>query len=67
MSFTDREKLIMLATSRGVFEAMARDEHLADAAARYGITARTRDGDAFETAFLWARDERYSYERAQLT
>lgn len=51
-----REARLVLAASRGVFAALTRNEPLGVAAARYNYAARTLEGDAFETAFNWARD-----------
>ena len=51
-----RLNVAILAASRGVYAAVRRpEEHLGDAARRLGYQSRTLGGDAFETAFEWAR------------
>lgn len=57
MSFTHRDKQIMLAASQGVLDALLTDKHLGDAARDRGLESRTLKGDAYETAFEWARQE----------
>lgn len=52
----DRDTRLVLAASRGVWEALKNSDHLGVAAARYGYHPRTFEGDAFETAFEWARE-----------
>jgi hypothetical protein len=52
-----RDDRLVLAASRGVWEALKNREDLGASAARYGYVARTFEGDAFETAFSWAREE----------
>jgi hypothetical protein len=54
----DRENRLVLAASLGVLEALTTDLHLGDAIRKYRYAARTFEGDAFETAFLWAREEK---------
>lgn len=53
----EREDRLVLAASRGVFDAVYSTRDLGAACARYGYAARTFEGDAFETAFLWAKEE----------
>jgi hypothetical protein len=54
----DREMRLILAASRGVFVALkAPAVSLGDAARQFRYEPRTFEGDAFETAFEWARDE----------
>jgi hypothetical protein len=53
----DRDVRVTLAASRGVWSAITKPElHLGDAARSFGYVARTFEGDAFETAFEWARE-----------
>jgi hypothetical protein len=48
---------IILAASRGVYVALTEPtKHLGEAARAFGYAARTAKGDAFETAFEWARE-----------
>jgi len=54
---TDRSNKLVLAAARGVWLAIKTDRHLGDAARVYGYESRTYEGDAFETAFLWAREK----------
>jgi hypothetical protein len=49
---------MVLAASRGALTGATRlDQHLGDAARAFGYRARTPEGDAFETAFEWARED----------
>jgi hypothetical protein len=53
----DRDRRLVLAASRGAYVAVVQPtKHLADAARAFGYEARTFEGDAFETAFAWARE-----------
>jgi hypothetical protein len=54
----ERDDRLILAASRGVLEGFGSDLHLGAAFGKYRYGARTFEGDAFETAFLWARQER---------
>lgn len=45
------------AASHGVWVATQTKRTLGEAARAFGYTARTLTGDAFETAFEWARDQ----------
>ncbi len=63
--FTERDKQIMLASSQGVLDALLTDKHLGDLARSRGLVARTLKGDAYETAFEWARQERSWHEAAR--
>lgn len=57
-SAREREIRLILAASRGVFVALTVPAlPLGDACRRYNYGARTFEGDAFETAFLWAHEE----------
>lgn len=48
---------LILAASRGAYVAVVQPtKHLGDAARAFGYEARTATGDAFETAFEWARE-----------
>lgn len=51
-----RTALVVLAASRGVLSALTSDESLGDAARGFRLASRTAEGDAFEMAFLWARE-----------
>lgn len=54
--FDDRLRRVVLAASRGAYVAVVQPgKHLGDAARAFGYAARTLEGDAFETAFEWAR------------
>lgn len=54
--FDDRLRRVVLAASRGSYVAVIQPKkHLSDAARAFGYQARTLEGDAFETAFEWAR------------
>lgn len=55
---------IVLAASRGALSGLTSDEGLAEAARGYRFASRTLEGDAFETAFLWAREIKDGSERA---
>jgi hypothetical protein len=54
----ERENMVILAASRGVYEALTTNSHLGEAVQKYRYQARTFEGDAFETAFEWAREEK---------
>lgn len=47
---------VVLAASRGVLSAFVSEESLGEAAKGYRLAPRTPEGDAFETAFEWARE-----------
>lgn len=54
----DRLQRVTLAASRGAYAAAVwPDQNLGDAARALHYRARTLEGDAFETAFLWARED----------
>lgn len=54
--FDDLLRRAVLAASRGAYVAVVQPKkHLGDAAKAFGYQARTLEGDAFETAFEWAR------------
>lgn len=61
MTFTQRDKDVMLASCWGCMDALHSDKHLGDAARARGLESRTLKGDAYETAFEWARQERAAY------
>lgn len=52
-----REDRLVLAASRGAFVAIRTTWPLGMAASSFGYSPRTFEGDAFETAFEWAREE----------
>lgn len=55
----DEAQRRILASIRGAFAAATDPSaDLGAAARRYGYRARTAEGDAFELAFEWAREER---------
>lgn len=57
MTPEDRERLLILAASRGAFVACVQPlKSLPQAARPFNYQPRTFEGDAFETAFLWARE-----------
>lgn len=57
MTAKEREDRLVLAASRGVYVALVQPKkHLGDAARAFDYRARTFEGDAFETAFEWARE-----------
>ncbi len=58
MNPKERDDRLVLAASRGVLEGFGSGLELAGAIGKYRYGARTFEGDAFETAFLWARQER---------
>ena len=62
--FTSREKTVMLAACWGVLDALMYGQHLGDAARGRGLKSRTLRGDAYETAFEWARDEEQDFYAA---
>lgn len=60
MSMIEKERIdrLTLAASRGAFVAATQpDAHLGEAARSFGYVARSFEGDAFETAFEWAREQ----------
>jgi hypothetical protein len=55
MNSDDRDRRLVLAASRGAYVAVVQPTKTLEHAARaFGYEARTFEGDAFETAFLWA-------------
>ncbi len=66
MTFTDRDKQVMLAACWGVIDALKTQRHLGDAARLRGLASRTLKGDTYETAFEWAREEDAYYNAAAL-
>lgn len=57
MTPKERDGRLILAASRGAYVAVVQPtKHLGDAARTFGYEARTFEGDAFETAFEWARE-----------
>lgn len=62
----DRVRRAVLAASRGVYVAVTQpDVHLGDAARSFRYASRTLEGDAFETAFEWARENETTRARAR--
>ncbi len=57
MTGEERDRRLVLAASRGAYVACVQPGKTLEQAARaFGYTARTFEGDAFETAFEWARE-----------
>lgn len=53
----EHQDRLVLAASRGVFVALRTTWPLGLAAKSFGYRERSFEGDAFETAFEWAREE----------
>jgi hypothetical protein len=54
----DQVNKITLAACRGTRDGLVTDDHLGEAVKKYRYAARTLEGDTYETAFEWARQER---------
>jgi hypothetical protein len=57
-AWRQRHNRAVLAACRGTRDGLITNDHLGEAVRKYNYAARTLEGDTYETAFEWAREEK---------